>query len=95
MTKTPIKHIPAPIKSYKSGVFLSMPHPHNTDSATNTPPYAAYTRPNEGNACHVAIIPYKIKAIPPKNLCIMVFLLLAIAKLNTLHQFQQDLLVEK
>lgn len=38
ITETPTKHIPAPIQSYKSGVLLSIPHPHNTERTINTPP---------------------------------------------------------
>lgn len=45
---TPARQIAAPIQSYTSGVFLSTPQPHKTDNTINTPPYAAYTRPNDG-----------------------------------------------
>ncbi|PUB10362.1 hypothetical protein C8K15_11977 [Paenisporosarcina sp. OV554] len=38
MTDTPIKHIQAPIQSYVSGIFLSIPHPQRTDNIINTPP---------------------------------------------------------
>lgn len=36
MTETPTKQITAPIQSYKSGVFLSIPHPHKTDRMIKT-----------------------------------------------------------
>lgn len=65
MMETPIKQMAAPIQSYVSGVFLSTPQPHNTERIINTPPYAAYTLPNEGNFCRVGMIPYKTKIIPP------------------------------
>lgn len=48
MMATPITHMPAPIQSYKSGTFLSTPHPRKTDRTIKTPPYAAYTLPNDG-----------------------------------------------
>lgn len=54
-------HMAAPAQSYTSGVFLSTHQPHNTARITNTPPYAAYTRPNDGKLWSVGIIPYKIR----------------------------------
>jgi len=65
MMETPMMHTTAPTQSYTSGVFLSTPHPHSTASTTKTPPYAAYTRPNDGNDCSVGTMPYKTKMPPP------------------------------
>jgi hypothetical protein len=67
MTDTPIKQIKAPIKSYRSGVFLSTHQPHRMASTMNTPPYAAYTRPNVGKFCSVGRIPYTIRIKLPKT----------------------------
>ncbi len=33
----------------------------------NTPPYAAYTRPNDENSCRVAITPYKKEDGPARK----------------------------
>jgi hypothetical protein len=41
ITEAPTKQIVAPTQSYKSGAFLSIPHPHKIDRTINTPPYAA------------------------------------------------------
>lgn len=65
MMDTPTMQTAAPIQSYISGVFLSTSHPHKTARTTNTPPYAAYTRPNEGKLCRVGMMPYKMRVTPP------------------------------
>ncbi len=45
ITTTPSRQIPAPTKSHRSGWKASTTTPHASDPATNTPPYAARTRP--------------------------------------------------
>lgn len=67
MIDTPRTHTNAPIQSYMSGAFLSIPHPHKTDKTINTPPYAAYTLPNVGKFCKVGMIPYTTRMMLPSN----------------------------
>lgn len=45
ITATPSAHNDAPTQSAVSGRWPSSHQPHSNDKTTNTPPYAAYTRP--------------------------------------------------
>jgi hypothetical protein len=45
MTATPARQSAPPRRSKRSGAIRSIAHPQKTDKTTNTPPYAAYTRP--------------------------------------------------
>ena len=57
MTATPTTTMSAPSTSQRSGRWPSTHQPHSRLATTNTPPYAAYTRPNEDSSWRVGMIP--------------------------------------